>query len=200
MKKWNMYAGIIMALLGLFVIIIPSFWIKVVVILLGLAAVCYGVYGLKVNKAIYNNTIYERTILIKSIASIVIGVLAILFPLAIGNAAWTAMIWMLIIYLILAAVMGFYAAALLKDSGVARKKYFLENLGLIVVAVILILISPATLGSAILRIIGTVIMIAGLGIVLFEVLSRKKEIVVEVSAEDVKDETPAATETSADNE
>lgn len=194
MKKWNMYYGIILALIGLLVIIFPAFWVKVVVILLGLAAVCYGIYGLKFSKSIFENTMYERTILIKSIASIVIGAMAILFPLAIGNAAWSAMIWVLIIYLILAAIMGFYAAALLKDSGIARKRYFLENLGLLVAAVLLILISPKSLGSAILRIIGALAVLAGAGLVVFEVLSKKKEIVVEVDPDAVVDETPASTE------
>lgn len=184
MKKWNMYYGIIMALVGLLVIIFPAFWVKVVVILLGLAAVAYGIYGLKYNKSIFENTMYERTILIKSIASIVIGVMAILFPLAIGNAAWTAMIWVLIIYLILAAIMGFYAAALLKESGIERKRYFIENLSLLTVAVILILISPKALGTAILRIIGVAAMIAGAGIILFEIFSKKKEIVIEATVED----------------
>ena len=194
MKKWNMYYGIILALIGLLVIIFPAFWVKVVVILLGLAAVCYGIYGLKFSKSIFENTMYERTILIKSIASIVIGAMAILFPLAIGSAAWSAMIWVLIIYLILAAIMGFYAAALLKDSGIARKRYFLENLGLLVAAVLLILISPKSLGSAILRIIGALAVLAGAGLVVFEVLSKKKEIVVEVDPDAVVDETPASTE------
>ena len=184
MKKWNMYYGIIMALVGLLVIIFPAFWVKVVVILLGLAAVAYGIYGLKYNKSIFENTMYERTILIKSIASIMIGVMAILFPLAIGNAAWTAMIWVLIIYLILAAIMGFYAAALLKESGIERKRYFIENLSLLAVAVILILISPKALGTAILRIIGVAAMIAGAGIILFEIFSKKKEIVIEATVED----------------
>ena len=54
--------------------------------------------------------------------------MAVLFPLAIGGAAWTAMIWMLIIYLLASAAIGFYAAALLKDAGVERKRYIIENL------------------------------------------------------------------------
>ena len=39
---------------------------------------------------------YRRTILIKSIVSIVAGFMAVLFPLAIGGAAWAAMTWVLI--------------------------------------------------------------------------------------------------------
>lgn len=198
MKKWNLYSGIILALIGLFVIIFPAFWVKVVVILLGVGSVAYGIYGIKYTKAIFENTMYERTILIRSIASIVIGVMAVLFPLAIGNAAWSVMIWILIIYLILSAVLGFYAAALLKDTGIERKRYFLENLGLLAIAVVLILIGPTNLGTAILRLIGIAALLVGAGIIVYEFISKKNVEVVEVNTEteirndDVNNEEPSA--------
>ena len=128
MKRWYLFSGILAALLGLLVIIFPSFWIKLVVVIIGLAAIAYGIYCLKFTKALSDDIYYRRTILIKSIVSIIAGVMAVLFPLAIGGAAWTAMIWVLIIYLLASAAIGFYAAALLKDSGVERKRYIIENL------------------------------------------------------------------------
>ena len=151
MKRWYLFSGILAALLGLLVIIFPSFWIKLVVVIIGLAAIAYGIYCLKFTKALSDDIYYRRTILIKSIVSIIAGVMAVLFPLAIGGAAWTAMIWVLIIYLLASAAIGFYAAALLKDSGVERKRYIIENLLLLAVAVVLILISPRALGNAIIR-------------------------------------------------
>ena len=44
------------------------------------------------------------------------------------------------------------------------------------------------------RIIGALAVLAGAGLVVFEVLSKKKEIVVEVDPDAVVDETPASTE------
>lgn len=188
MKRWYLFSGILAALLGLLVIIFPSFWIKLVVVIIGLAAIGYGVYCLKFTKALSDDIYYKRTILIKSIVSIIAGVMAVLFPLAIGGAAWTAMIWVLIIYLLASAAIGFYAAALLKDSGVERKRYIIENLLLLAVAVILILISPRALGNAIIRLIGIVVLIAGIALILFDVLTAKNEIKAEVI--EVKEETP----------
>ncbi len=188
MKRWYLFSGILAALLGLLVIIFPSFWIKLVVVIIGLAAIGYGVYCLKFTKALSDDIYYKRTILIKSIVSIIAGVMAVLFPLAIGGAAWTAMIWVLIIYLLASAAIGFYAAALLKDSGVERKRYIIENLLLLAVAVILILISPRALGNAIIRLIGIVVLIAGIALILFDVLTSKNEIKAEVI--EVKEETP----------
>ena len=93
MKRWYLFSGILAAILGLLVIIFPAFWIKLVVIMIGLAAIGYGIYSLKFTKALSEELGYRRTILIKSIVSIIAGVMAVLFPLAIGGAAWTAMIW-----------------------------------------------------------------------------------------------------------
>lgn len=189
MKRWYLFSGILAALLGLLVIIFPAFWIKLVVIIIGLAAIAYGIYCLKFTKVLSEDIGYRRTILIKSIVSIIAGVMAVLFPLAIGGAAWTAMIWVLIFYLLLSAAAGFYAAALLKDSGVERKRYIIENLLLLAVAIILILLSPRDLGMAIIRLIGVVVLVAGVALILFDVLSNRGEVEVII-----KDERPVQAE------
>lgn len=188
MKRWYLFSGILAAILGLLVIIFPQFWIRLVVVIIGLAAIAYGIYCIKFTKAVFDDSYYKRTILIKSIVSIIAGVMAVLFPLAIGGAAWTAMIWVLIIYLLVSAAIGFYAAALLKDSGVERKRFIVENLLLLAVAVVLILISPRALGNAIIRLIGIIVMVAGIVLVVFDILSSKNEIKAEVV--EVKEDTP----------
>lgn len=195
MKRWYLFSGILAALLGLLVIIFPAFWIKLVVVILGLAAIAYGIYSLKITKVISDELNYRRTILIKSIVSIVAGLMAVLFPLAIGGAAWTAMIWLLIFYLLISAAAGFYAAALLKDSGVERKRYIIENLLLLAAAVVLILISPRSLGNAIIRLIGIVVLVAGLALILFDVFSAHGKVEVII-----KDERPVAEEETVNHD
>ena len=195
MKRWYLFSGILAALLGLLVIIFPAFWIKLVVVILGLAAIAYGIYSLKITKVISDELNYRRTILIKSIVSIVAGLMAVLFPLAIGGAAWTAMIWLLIFYLLISAAVGFYAAALLKDSGVERKRYIIENLLLLAAAVVLMLISPRSLGNAIIRLIGIVVLVAGLALILFDVFSARGKVEVII-----KDERPVAEEETVNHD
>ncbi|MCR4947715.1 MAG: DUF308 domain-containing protein [Treponema sp.] len=200
MKRWYLYSGILAAILGLLIIIFPAFWIKLVVIMLGLAAIAYGVYSLKFTKVISEDISYRRTILIKSIVSIAAGVMAVLFPLAIGGAAWTAMIWLLIFYLLISAAAGFYAAALLKNSGVERKRYIIENLLLLAVAVILILISPRSLGNAIIRLIGIITLVAGVILIVFDVVSSRGEVEVIVKNEEpVNHDADAQSDTSAND-
>ena len=187
MKRWYLFSGILAALLGLLIIIFPSFWIKLVVVIIGLAAIAYGIYCLKFTKEISDDTYYRRTIIIKSVVSIIAGLIAVLFPLTIGGAAWTAMIWVLIIYLFASAAIGFYAAALLKDSGIDRKRYIIENLLLLAVAVILILISPRSLGNAIIRLIGIVVLVAGIALIVFDIIANKN--VIKADVVEVKDES-----------
>ena len=199
MKNWNLFTGIGLAVLGLLVIIFPTFWFKVVVILLGLASIAYGIYSLKFTRTILENSSYELSLMIKGIVSIVVGVSAVAFPLAIGNAAWTVMIWILVGYLIVSAVLGFYAAALLKDSKVNRKKYFLENLGLLAIAVFLIILTPNALAKVIFRIVGIVAIVAGAVIILIEIVSNKKAIVVKSDDVEVKDAPAEETESPENN-
>ena len=198
MKRWYLYLGSLLALLGLMIIIFPAFWIKVVVILLGLGMIAYGIYSLKVTKALYDDSTFVTTILVKSIASIVIGALSVIFPLAFSGTVWTVMIWILIISLILSAIAGFYSAALLKDTGIDRKNYFLENLFLLIAALVLILISPKQLGIAIVRIIGVAVMVIGGALIAVDLTSKKDTITVDAEVKD--DDTPTSEDNSVDND
>ena len=175
MKKWNLWSGCLLVLLGLLVIIFPSFWVKVVVILLGVGAVAYGIYNLKITKALSDEDYYHRTIMIRGIVSILIGIVAILFPLTLGKTMWAVMIWVLIVYLIVSSALGFYAAALLKNTGINRKKYILENVGLLAIAIVLILISPKNLGTAIIRVVGIVATVIGAIFIVSSFISKNKE-------------------------
>ncbi|MBP3742159.1 MAG: hypothetical protein J6J00_04170 [Treponema sp.] len=197
MKRWYLYLGSLLALLGLMIIIFPAFWIKVVVILLGLGMIAYGIYSLKVTKALYDDSTFVTTILVKSIASIVIGALSVIFPLAFSGTVWTVMIWILIISLILSAIAGFYSAALLKDTGIDRKNYFLENLFLLIAALVLILISPKQLGIAIVRIIGVAVMVIGGALIAVDLTSKKDTLTVDA---EVKDDDTSASDASEDND
>lgn len=196
MKKWYMTAGILAVILGLMIIIFPAFWIKLIVTVLGLGAIAYGIYNLKFTKDLFDDERYKKIILIKSIVSIVAGVMAVLFPLTIGNAAWTVMSIVLIIYLIGAAAIGFYSVSLLKESNINRKRYIIENLILLGIAVVLILISPQSLGTAIIRLVGIVAMLGGAILFTFEFLTRNKEIVVKEVEVEVKDDETSAEEST----
>ncbi len=194
MKKWFLFEGILLAVFGLLLILFPAFWVKVAVILLGLGAIAYGIYNIKFTRTLYKDTLYERSLLVKSIISIVVGVIVVFFPLVIVRTAWNAMIWVLVIYMIVSAVLGFFAAALLKDTGIERKRYFLENLILLAIAIVLIILSPSALGTFIVRLIGLVALVAGGTLITYEIISKKNK-PVEAEFKDVSTEdTPEASD------
>lgn len=185
MKKYDWLFGALLAVLGLLIIIMPKFWICAIVILLGLALIVYGIYNLKITRALFDSNRYKKSILIKGIANISIGAFAILFPIAFGNAVWAGMVYMLAIYLIVSSAIGFYSVTLLKDSDVNRKTYVWENLTLLIIAVVLFIISPNKLGLAIVRIIGILVMIIGGILAILGVKSTKE---IDVQDAEVKDE------------
>ena len=199
MKRWYLYLGALLALIGLLIVIFPAFWIKVVVILLGLAMIAYGIYSLKVTKALFDDSNFVTAVSIKSIASIVIGLISVIFPLAFSGTVWTVTIWILIVSLILSAIVGFYTAALLKDTGIDRKNYFLENLFLLIAAVVLILISPKQLGIAIVRIIGVAVMVIGGSLIAVDLTSKKASLTVEAEVKD-DDEKSSSESKPSDND
>lgn len=201
MKRYYLYEGILAAIAGLLLIIFPEFWIRFIVTVLGLSAIAYGVYNLKYEKALFADTTYERTILIRSIVSIVIGVMVTIFPLTLAKAAWNAMRIILIIYLILSATAGFYAAALLKNTDIDRKRYFIENLILVGLAVVLIFLSD-NLGVVIMRLVGVIGMIGGIALAVYEIISQKKQVITTDSASDSENEeaTEAGSESAGEEE
>lgn len=201
MKRYYLYEGILAAIAGLLLIIFPEFWIRFIVTVLGLSAIAYGVYNLKYEKALFADTTYERTILIRSIVSIVIGVMVTIFPLTLAKAAWNAMRIILIIYLILSATAGFYAAALLKNTDIDRKRYFIENLILVGLAVVLIFLSD-NLGVVIMRLVGVIGMIGGIALAVYEIISQKKQVITTDSASDSENEeaTEVGSESAGEEE
>ena len=145
MKKfnWAFFAG--MALFGLLVLIFPKFWINLVVFVTGLGAIAYGIYNLTFTRRIFQDSMYETVILIKSIFSIVIGIISVFLPIAVADLMLRTMIYVLIVYLLLAAIIGFYSVSLLKNTEIERKHYIIENLMLVIIAVLLIITHSQTI-------------------------------------------------------
>ena len=90
------------------------------------------------------------------------------------------MIYVLIVYLLLAAIIGFYSVSLLKSTEIDRKRFVLENLSLLLLAVALIIISPEHLGIFIVRLIGLAAFILGIFMITITLMSQKNVVDVEV--------------------
>ena len=191
MKNLNRTALIGTAILGFLILLFPAFWIKLVVFAVGLGAIAYGVYNLIFTRHVFQDPVYENVILVKSVFSIVVGVISVLFPLAVASTMWNTMVYVLVVYLLLDAVIGFYSVSLLKTANIDRRKYILENFCLVVVAVVLIVISPGRLGLFVIRLVGFILLAGSVLTLALTVLLKKNitdaEVVEVKDAEEIPD-------------
>ena len=74
MKKTNWILGSVISIVGLLIIIFPAACVKIVSVLLGLAAIAYGIFSLIDSKNIFQEqSFFKTSIFIKSISSILLG-------------------------------------------------------------------------------------------------------------------------------
>ena len=65
--------------------------------------------------------------MIRSLVSIVIGLLAVILPMTVAETMWTIMIYILAVYLVCVACLGFYGMYVLRNTEIELKNYLLEN-------------------------------------------------------------------------
>ncbi len=178
MKKTYWVIGGVLLVAGVILTAAPVFVVKALVVLLGLGAIADGIYSLMYEKSISPNTTFQKTILYKACANVVMGLIAVIVPLFIAKTAWFAITYILGVYLVISAFGGLFASSQLKDSAVDRKAITVESLFHLVAAVLLFLIGPEKLGKSIIRIIGILTLAAGIVLLTIQVLRMKNTTVV----------------------
>ena len=73
MNKNNVIIGALVALLGLIVLINPADSIRVVVVLIGIAAIINGIYEFVKIRSLSNDSAFRTTVTVRSACSIVLG-------------------------------------------------------------------------------------------------------------------------------
>ena len=171
MKKSYLGIGLLSMIAGLLMLFSPEAWTKVVVILLGLAAIVNGCFNLFYVRRIFDDNYFQRSIIIRGLLSLVVGLVAVILPLALAATIWTAMIYVLAAYLLVSATLDLYASLRLHASGVDTKPYYGEIVGSVILAVVLFVI-PAQVGLALIRIFGALLVLSGLGVIFWQWRSR----------------------------
>ena len=176
MRKTDFLLGVLLAVVGLMMIVDPGKCIKITVILLGLEAIVNGVFCLVKVRQLISDKDFQIAVLIRGIISIIIGVLAVVLPLRFAATMWTAMLYMLAAYLIVAVILELYAVAKLRDTGIERKRYIIEAIVSVISAIILFII-PQQIGVTVIRILGVVVLLVSVVFLLYE--WRNRPIVVD---------------------
>lgn len=194
----GLFFSIIAVVLGVLCAVFTDFSIKIVVIALGATAVVKGIYDLvKVRKLLNDDAVFRKTVLIRSLISIVVGLLAVGLPMAFFKTAQTIvhiLLYILGIYFIFCALGGFLMVRRLNNAEIGSKVYKFETVIYLLIAVLLFMLAAIGIQS-ILRIAGIVLAVCGVigGIYSWHSQSQvlKPDAVVDVSEEKDVTEGPA---------
>ena len=109
----------------------------------------------------------QLTVIVRSVISIVIGILAVFLPLRFAEAMWTIMLYVLAAYLLASAFLELYMLAKLRDTNIERRRYMLEVIISLVGAIVLFIV-PQQVGLVLVRILGVLLLAVSAGYMLFE--------------------------------
>ena len=164
MDKTNFLFGVLASVVGLIVLIAPEASIKVVVILLGAAAVLNGFYDILKVRSLSMDSQYRMAVMSHSLISIVVGLLAVFLPFVLFTTVesiFRFMLYVLAVYLMVAAVLRFLIFVKLNGEGGSGKLFLMEAVCEVVSAVLLFIMSSQHIGLIIVRILGFVTLFLG---------------------------------------
>ena len=200
MNKNNVIIGALVALLGLIVLINPTDSIRVVVVLIGIAAIINGIYEFVKIRSLSNDSAFRTTVTVRSACSIVLGLVAVILPFALFSAV-TSIIRILLyieaVYLLVSAVTQLFTWTRLKSFGVSIPGMGIEIVVTVVVAVVLLML-PADFGVKIVRVLGAVILAVGV-LYAFYSWKNKAYVVTPENVHDADEKTDATSSGSDDS-
>ena len=204
MKIKGLFLGVILTCCGLLMICLPKFCVTLIAIIISSAIFINGFYNLFFTYKKCENPYYKKSILIKGVVGLIIGILGLIFPFFLVktvSAIWKIVNYVVAVVLIFFSVLGFYTNTKVKDNTKEERNAAIkENVLFLLIATILILIASAP--NTLFRIIGTVSLITGLIICVIEILKNKKskELIDSDSDEKKAVEDESDTEEEAETE
>ncbi len=191
-RQWVLHVliAIVLIILGIFILVRREVFEQVFFIALGIVAIITGINSLATMNKYSFGRFNRSTTLVKGIVSIIIGVLAVVLPLAVGGAVWHIIIYVLAAQLLLSAIVLLIDAFAVRSVGFSPAPLVVESLASLVLAAVLFL-SPRSIADLLITILGIVVIVVGLTLGLLALYSRKKNVDVTIEAVDVEiDENP----------
>lgn len=177
-KVKNYSLAVLIALMGLVMLIWPEFCIKIVVVISGLAVIVNGIFTLKNYYNFVDDSGYKKSLLIKCILSIVIGLVAVLFPFILMKsvaAIWTIITYVLAVFFIVYSIISIFSVSLLKDvEADFKRRVISESIIYLLIAVILFVIPVGSVIATIFRVAGIVALVVSALMITREIFYSKK--------------------------
>lgn len=166
MDKNKFFLGLMIAVVGLFMVIAPDAFIKFAVIILGIVGILNGVFILYTARNLIIDENYATIMLIRGWMSLGVGVLAVALPgffAKVFDVMWMIMAYTLAVYLLVSAGLETYTISKLRRNGYAIRQSVIEVIASLIFAIILFTV-PSDIGAHIVCFGGVLLIVIGVAL------------------------------------
>lgn len=173
--RWiiQLLIAIAIVALGIFIMVREDMFKQIFVIALGLVAIVTGITSLATMNRYSFGKFNQGTTLVKGVLGLIIGVLAVIMPLATGEAVWTIIIYLLAAQMLIAAIVMLTDSIAVRSAGFPAAPLVTEGLISLVLAVILF-VFPRDVANLLVTILGITIIVVGVTLGLLAILFRNR--------------------------
>lgn len=173
--RWiiQLLIAIAIVALGIFIMVREDMFKQIFVMALGLVAIVTGITSLATMNRYSFGKFNHGTTLVKGVLGLIIGVLAVIMPLATGEAVWTIIIYLLAAQMLIAAIVMLTDSIAVRSAGFPAAPLVTEGLISLVLAVILF-VFPRDVANLLVTILGITIIVVGVTLGLLAILFRNR--------------------------
>ncbi len=167
----TLLAGVLVMALGCYMLFATASFVKLAVIIMGIFAIVSGVVTL-VELNSYSFGAYSKgATIFKGVLSIAVGFLVLFLPMVTAKVTVVVLLYIIGIQLAISAVIAFWDAFALRKSGFSLSGLIMEGVLSLVFALLMFLF-PQSVGGMLVKIIGVLIALSGVGCIIWAVRIR----------------------------
>ena len=178
--------GIILIAFGLFILFgEKETFVTIIMVFLGTLAIISGIVSIATLGTYKFGRFNHGAVVVKGTVAIIIGVLAIILPLATAYTTWKIFIYVLAAEMVLSSIISFLTAVAAHSHDLPVSRMVQEGLISLLVAIVLF-IFPEGVGSLIVIILGIAVMVVGATIGGLAIYQKKQSDKTTIEAVDVE--------------
>ncbi|HZJ88970.1 MAG TPA: DUF308 domain-containing protein [Sphaerochaeta sp.] len=173
-KNWvlTIIIGVLIALLGLFFLFQNASFLNVFIAIIGFFVLLSGVIQLFSLASYALAPFFHRATVVRSILSILFGLFAIIAPMTTLQISWKVLLYLLATILAFQALVSLINLLSILRRGVFYRSLFVDAL-LSLLASLLFFIFPEEIGTILMKLVGILILLAGISIIILGNWRRK---------------------------
>lgn len=185
--RWilQLLVAIIIVILGIFILVRQDLFKQILVIALGVAAIATGIGSLATMNRYSFGKFNHTSTLVKGVLGIIIGVLAVVMPLATGETVWTVIIYILAAQMLISGLVMLSDSIAVKSAGFPASPLVTEGILSLVLAIVLF-VFPRNVADLLVTILGIIIIVVGLTVGLLAYFMHKRGAGVTVGGSSVE--------------